>query len=110
MINTDASGQGSLKYGKTSDHVLALTAVLVDGSVLNTEPLTAIQLDTLDSTSLVDNALQTTAQICRDKRQQILDKFPQLNRFLTGYDLKMSMMINFSNLISHGYYVALRDH
>ncbi|WP_058119658.1 FAD-binding and (Fe-S)-binding domain-containing protein [Photobacterium kishitanii] len=88
MINTDASGQGSLKYGKTSDHVLALTAVLIDGSVLNTEPLTSEQLERLHSTSFVGNALQTTAQICRDKRQQILAKFPQLNRFLTGYDLK----------------------
>ncbi|MFY3758082.1 FAD-binding oxidoreductase, partial [Escherichia coli] len=40
MINTDASGQGSLVYGKTSDHVL------------------------------------------------VLEKFPRLNRFLTGYDLR----------------------
>lgn len=88
MINTDASGQGSLKYGKTSDHVLALTAVLVDGSILNTEPLSLEQLEALSQDTLVNKALQTTAQICRDKRQQILDKFPQLNRFLTGYDLK----------------------
>lgn len=29
MINTDASGQGSLVYGKTSDHVLGLRAVLL---------------------------------------------------------------------------------
>ena len=29
MINTDASGQGSLKYGKTSDHVLGLRSVLM---------------------------------------------------------------------------------
>ena len=25
---------------------------------------------------------------CRDNRQLILDKFPKLNRFLTGYDLR----------------------
>ena len=25
MINTDASGQGSLQYGKTSDHVFSIT-------------------------------------------------------------------------------------
>ncbi len=37
MINTDASGQGSLVYGKTSNHVLALTSVLANGDVLNTE-------------------------------------------------------------------------
>ncbi|CAM5225762.1 hypothetical protein ALON55S_08732 [Alishewanella longhuensis] len=36
MVNTDASGQGSLVYGKTSDHVLALKTVLIDGNVLNT--------------------------------------------------------------------------
>ncbi|MCH8538716.1 MAG: FAD-binding oxidoreductase, partial [Alkalimonas sp.] len=38
MINTDASGQGSLVYGKTSDHTLALKTVLIDGTVLDTAP------------------------------------------------------------------------
>ncbi len=36
MINTDASGQGSLVYGKTSDHVLGLRAVLLGGDILDT--------------------------------------------------------------------------
>ncbi|CAH0533706.1 hypothetical protein VST7929_01581 [Vibrio stylophorae] len=89
MINTDASGQGSLAYGKTSDHVLGLTAVLVDGSVLETEKVAASQIDALSNKEgLAGGAVATTAQVCRDKRQQILDKFPPLNRFLTGYDLK----------------------
>ncbi|MCW8329683.1 FAD-binding oxidoreductase [Photobacterium sp. SDRW27] len=89
MINTDASGQGSLKYGKTSDHVLSLTAVLVDGSVLNTEPLSEDALLALPQVDdLASVALHTSSQVCRDKRQQIIEKFPQLNRFLTGYDLK----------------------
>ncbi|MGL5605952.1 MAG: FAD-binding oxidoreductase, partial [Plesiomonas sp.] len=39
MINTDASGQGSLLYGKTSDHVLGLRAVMVDGTLLDTAPM-----------------------------------------------------------------------
>ncbi|UTV26676.1 D-2-hydroxyglutarate dehydrogenase YdiJ [Photobacterium atrarenae] len=89
MINTDASGQGSLKYGKTSDHVLALKAVLVDGSVLDTAPLTEQALAAQSrGDDFAAKALQVSAQVCRDKRQQILDKFPPLNRFLTGYDLK----------------------
>ncbi|WP_318490074.1 D-2-hydroxyglutarate dehydrogenase YdiJ [Photobacterium leiognathi] len=88
MINTDASGQGSLKYGKTSDHVLSLTAVLVDGSVLTTEALDDTQIKAIDGDDLASKVVKTTAQICRDKRQQIVDKFPPLNRFLTGYDLK----------------------
>ncbi|STH73981.1 putative FAD-binding oxidase [Escherichia coli] len=39
MINTDASGQGSLVYGKTSDHVLGVRAVLLGGDILDTQPL-----------------------------------------------------------------------
>ncbi|UPS12216.1 FAD-binding oxidoreductase [Vibrio alginolyticus] len=85
MINTDASGQGSLQYGKTSDHVLELKAVLADGSVLDTE---AIQQNKRLNCDVVSRALKITEEVCRDKRQQILDKFPPLNRFLTGYDLK----------------------
>ena len=34
------------------------------------------------------HALAVTEAVCREKRAQILDKFPPLNRFLTGYDLK----------------------
>ena len=33
MISTDACGQGSCLYGKTSNHVLELTTVLLDGTV-----------------------------------------------------------------------------
>ncbi|WEM43452.1 FAD-binding and (Fe-S)-binding domain-containing protein [Photobacterium sp. DA100] len=89
MINTDASGQGSLKYGKTSDHVLGLKAVLVDGSVLDTEPLPSDVIQELSATEVLANqALKVSEQVCREKREQIVDKFPSLNRFLTGYDLK----------------------
>ncbi|OAN13746.1 hypothetical protein A3K86_14390 [Photobacterium jeanii] len=88
MINTDASGQGSLKYGKTSDHVLSLTAVMVDGSVLNTEPLASDAIASLESQDIATQALQASESVCRQQRQAIVDKFPPLNRFLTGYDLK----------------------
>ncbi|MGF1763702.1 D-2-hydroxyglutarate dehydrogenase YdiJ [Aliivibrio kagoshimensis] len=88
MVNTDASGQGSLKYGKTSDHVLSLEAVFADGSVLQTQPHAIDDIEQLNDSSLATQALKVTEQVCRHNRQQILDKFPPLNRFLTGYDLK----------------------
>lgn len=84
MINTDASGQGSLKYGKTSDHVLSLQAVFADGSVLESD---MSQGEPKDG-EYAYQALQVTEQVCRSKREQINAKFPPLNRFLTGYDLK----------------------
>jgi FAD/FMN-containing dehydrogenase/Fe-S oxidoreductase len=84
MINTDASGQGSLKYGKTSDHVLSLQAVFADGSVLETD----LSQGEPEANSYAANAYHVTQTVCREKRDEILAKFPPLNRFLTGYDLK----------------------
>ncbi len=47
MINTDASGQGSLVYGKTSDHVLGLRAVLMGGDILDTRAVPVALAETL---------------------------------------------------------------
>lgn len=84
MVNTDASGQGSLKYGKTSDHVLSLQAVFADGSLLESDG----SLNQLEQDSFAANALQVAEQVCKQNRVLIDEKFPPLNRFLTGYDLK----------------------
>ncbi len=87
MINTDASGQGSLAYGKTSDHVLSIQAVFADGSVYETDNSSGQPVEG----ELAYTALKITQSVCTEKRQQILAKFPPLNRFLTGYDLKNAL-------------------
>lgn len=89
MINTDASGQGSLIYGKTSDHVLALESVLANGELLSTAPLAIEKAKELagQNNSLGEIIKQVLATSI-DKRDQIIEKFPRLNRFLTGYDLE----------------------
>ncbi|MCE0492668.1 D-2-hydroxyglutarate dehydrogenase YdiJ [Vibrio salinus] len=84
MINTDASGQGSLKYGKTSNHVLSLQAVFSDGSVLESD----LSQGMPEEGTYAAQAYAVTEQVCRENRDKILAKFPNLNRFLTGYDLK----------------------
>lgn len=89
MINTDASGQGSLVYGKTSDHVIGLRAVLLGGEILDTRRIPVSLAEQLASEpDQVGNIYRTVLERCRDQRQLILDKFPTLNRFLTGYDLR----------------------
>ncbi|MFA3790163.1 FAD-binding and (Fe-S)-binding domain-containing protein [Aliiglaciecola sp. SL4] len=99
MINTDASGQGSLVYGKTSDHVLALTSVLVDGTILETAPMAIERAQNAESQNrrLTDIAAQLI-ETCVDKRQQILAKFPRMNRFLTGYDLEHTVSDDLTQL------------
>ncbi|MGS6558373.1 FAD-binding oxidoreductase, partial [Escherichia coli] len=86
MINTDASGQGSLVYGKTSDHVLGVRAVLLGGDILDTQPLPVELAETLGkSNTTIGRIYNTVYQRCRQQRQLIIDNFPKLNRFLTGY-------------------------
>jgi len=89
MINTDASGQGSLVYGKTSDHVMGVRAVLLNGDILDTHPMsTALAEDLGRDDSPTGKIYRTILERCREQRQLIIDKFPKLNRFLTGYDLR----------------------
>lgn len=89
MINTDASGQGSLVYGKTSDHVLGVRAVMLGGEMLDTRSIPVALAETLgEEQSASGRIYRTVLDSCRDNRQLIIDNFPKLNRFLTGYDLR----------------------
>lgn len=89
MINTDASGQGSLVYGKTSDHVLELKAVLLNGECITTAPMSLEQAQQLATTETLEGAIyRQVLASCVGLRSAIEAKFPPLNRFLTGYDLK----------------------
>jgi FAD/FMN-containing dehydrogenase/Fe-S oxidoreductase len=89
MINTDASGQGSLVYGKTSDHVTGLRAVLLGGDILDTRPVpVSLAVELAQEQSREGGIYRTVLERCRDRHQTIRESFPRLNRFLTGYDLR----------------------
>ncbi|WP_288422560.1 FAD-binding and (Fe-S)-binding domain-containing protein [uncultured Pantoea sp.] len=89
MINTDASGQGSLVYGKTSDHVEGLRAVLLGGEILDTRAMPTALAEQLAMTPTAEGRIyKAVLNRCREQRELILAKFPKLNRFLTGYDLR----------------------
>ncbi|AFU98181.1 D-2-hydroxyglutarate dehydrogenase YdiJ [Simiduia agarivorans] len=88
MINTDASGQGSCEYGKTRDHVLALQSVWLDGSLWGSEPLTDEELSAVcERQDRIGEAHRVLREIAKHHGSAIKEKFPPLNRCLTGYDL-----------------------
>jgi FAD/FMN-containing dehydrogenase/Fe-S oxidoreductase len=88
MIATDASGQGSCLYGKTRDHVLALTTVLSDGTAWDSAPLDEKALRAIQRrTDLVGAVHRAIDTIQREHAAEIEAGFPKLNRCLTGYDL-----------------------
>lgn len=88
MISTDASGQGSCLYGKTRDHVLELTTVLLDGTVWTSRPIENNELQQVQRRAdLVGAVHRLVDSIQREQADLIAAHFPKLNRCLTGYDL-----------------------
>jgi len=88
MINTDASGQGSCRYGKTRDHVLELTTVLLDGSLWTSRAMEESELEpVIARQDRVGNVHRVVDSIQREHYALIEQKFPKVNRCLTGYDL-----------------------
>jgi len=88
MISTDASGQGSCSYGKTRDHVLALESVLIGGERLSSTPIDASNLEMIcGESSEVARVFRVARDIVEQEADLIRERFPPLNRCLTGYDL-----------------------
>ncbi|MEX3977818.1 FAD-binding and (Fe-S)-binding domain-containing protein [Paraburkholderia sp. EG287A] len=88
MISTDASGQGSCTYGKTRDHVLALETVLVGGERLSSAPVDEPALRAFCARKdKVGEVFRAARDICEREAGLIRERFPELNRCLTGYDL-----------------------
>lgn len=88
MINTDASGQGSCTYGKTRDHVLELSTVLLGGDRIDTQAVDEAQLTALSARPDRAGEVYRCAQSIIDSQAGLIAEiFPQLNRCLTGYDL-----------------------
>lgn len=88
MISTDACGQGSCLYGKTSNHVLGLRVVLSDGSDWWSRPLGDPELAAIKARSdRIGEIHRIVDRIAHDRRDLIAATFPKLNRYMTGYDL-----------------------
>ncbi len=88
MVSTDASGQGSVVYGKTRHHILELTSILTDGSVWTSKPLEDDELEEIARRNdRIGQIHQCVKDIHTEHKTRVAEIFPKLNRNLTGYDL-----------------------
>jgi FAD/FMN-containing dehydrogenase/Fe-S oxidoreductase len=88
MIATDACGKGSRIYGKTSNHLITLRSVLLDGSSFESARLSPTELERLEQRDdLVGEVHRVVNLIVTTRRGSIAKQFPRLARFLTGYNL-----------------------
>jgi len=85
MVATDASGTGSLIYGKTGDHIESMELVLADGNSLHLDASGGDQAATETS------VLQQCQQLIASQRDEIERVFPRLNRAMSGYNLKQAL-------------------
>ncbi|MGK0291223.1 MAG: FAD/FMN-containing dehydrogenase/Fe-S oxidoreductase, partial [bacterium] len=88
MINTDACGKGSRIYGRTSNHVLGLSCVLVNGESFDAEEINLDQLEEKKKEKgRIGKIYQKVDEIVTEKKELIEEIFPKMNRFMTGYNL-----------------------
>ena len=88
MVNTDACGKGSRIYGRTSDHVLELSCVLSNGETLESVPLDENNLSTYkQKPGVAGEVFKVVDQIVLEKADLIDEVFPNMSRFMTGYNL-----------------------
>ena len=86
MVATDASGKGSLIYGKTSHYLQQIDLVLADGSDYRAA---AHKLDHINP-EIPDFILPIAFEL-EQQREEIDRVFPKMHRGLTGYNLQQSI-------------------
>jgi len=90
MIANNSSGTRSVVYGKTIDHVLEVKAVLSDGSIVQTGPLTEgawaakCQLQTLEG-----SCYRAIDGLASEHADEVERRFPRILRRVGGYNLDM---------------------
>jgi FAD/FMN-containing dehydrogenase/Fe-S oxidoreductase len=88
MVSNNSSGARSVLYGKTIDHVLGLTVVLSDGSVVELGPLSEEELEAKCSRNDLEGACyRETRRLADEHAGEIDRRFPKILRRVGGYNL-----------------------
>jgi len=102
MVATDASGKGSLIYGKTSNHIENIDIVVADGTDFN---CSNISLQDLNQSDVINSKIMQAVYHLTDRQRDEIDKiFPDMNRGLTGYNLQHC--ISHENFFNPCYLIA----
>jgi FAD/FMN-containing dehydrogenase/Fe-S oxidoreductase len=88
MLGNNSAGSRSILQGKTVDHVIALDAVLADGSEARFGPVTPAEFQQLASqANTLGRVARTLQEIVDRERAEIIARFPPLVRRVSGYNL-----------------------
>src|SRR3990167_1707386 len=99
MVSTDGAGIGSRVYGKTSQHVLSITATLIDGTVHEFKSCDQNTLNQLQSRAdQIGEIYRLVEKIICDKQEEIKKHLKPLGRQPSGYNLQQVLHDEIFNL------------
>ena len=88
MIANNSSGTHSVIYGKTIDHVLELSVVLADGSVVHARPLDDGELEAKCGQEDLEGACyRVVRRLAAEHADEIERRYPKILRRVGGYNL-----------------------
>jgi FAD/FMN-containing dehydrogenase/Fe-S oxidoreductase len=88
MVANNSAGTRSIKYGKTVDQVIAMTAMLADGSVVELRELDAAAVVAKSAAPGIEGeAHRTVARLVREHEDEIAARYPKVMRRVGGYNL-----------------------
>ena len=88
MVANNSAGTRSIKYGKTVDQVIAMTAMLADGSVVTLRDLADAELAAKRAQSDLEGAVyRTVDRLVHAHSDEIEARFPKVMRRVGGYNL-----------------------
>jgi len=86
MVGNNSCGARSLRYGNTRENVLAVEALLADGSLAHFGPV-ARDLSDLPPASSLRPLAQSLLDLAAANAQEIEERFPKVQRRVGGYNL-----------------------
>jgi FAD/FMN-containing dehydrogenase/Fe-S oxidoreductase len=88
MIGNNSAGSRSVVYGQTGDHVRSLDVVLSDGTRAAFGPLAAAEYERkLELRTREGEAYRAVDQAVRENAGEIVRRFPNIPRRVSGYNL-----------------------
>ncbi len=87
-IGNNSCGAHSVRYGKTSDQVISVTAVLSDGSVVTFDRKSGDELErVIDTPGLEGDLYRTVRDLAHAHAGEIRERYPNIRRRVSGYNL-----------------------
>jgi FAD/FMN-containing dehydrogenase/Fe-S oxidoreductase len=88
MCGNNSAGSHSIAYGKTIDHVLALTCLLADGSEVVLRDLSAAELEAkCRGNGLEGQIYREVRRLAGEHADAIRARYPRIMRRVSGYNL-----------------------